>query len=314
MFEMGVLHSKASSLALLCGYLAYLLPLMYSLILLTSGRITLDIVIAMFMASDRVIGPLKNAIIMRQKMLATLPLRRKYMDVKFPSQIGTFDRKKIKNNDIEIMMDKISFSYNQMYQIISDFSMKITSGSRILVTGNSSSGKSTFLDLIQGELSPDKGDITFISNGKQINPKEVYSTISRVYQDSYIFEGTIRDNILLGLKIEDSVILRFIKDLKLDGELGEDCLDFYCSDNGKELSGGQRQRIDIIRALIRKPTILLLDEITSSLDFYNSSIVRKLIYSTSATIIEVAHHYPENIIETFGLDHLHIEKGKILKL
>lgn len=206
----------------------------------------------------------------------------------------------------EIMLDDVTgdlefrsveFTYPKGVFTLQDINLKFSEGSKVAIVGSSGSGKSTFVDLLLGLIEPDKGEILVGGINLQRLDIEQKSFFGYVPQETHIFNGTVRQNLLLRLSKDDisdgdiwdlfhSLDLGdFVNDLpdKLDSELGS---------GGITLSGGQKQRIGIARALIQKPRILVLDEITSALDTKSSASVLETVEqysSSSTTIISVTH-------------------------
>ena len=186
-----------------------------------------------------------------------------------------------------------------MKNILDIQNIKIKKGEIIGIIGPTGSGKSTLLDLIMGLLNPIEGGIYI--NGKDIFSSDKFlekwqKSIAHVPQEIYLFDSTIKDNIICtSLKkefqidhfnevLEISMLKNFIssKGKNLENMVGE---------RGSSLSGGQRQRIGIARALYRNSEVLIFDEATSALDFKTESKIIKNInyFRKDLTIIMVAH-------------------------
>lgn len=190
----------------------------------------------------------------------------------------------------------VSFRYNEKENVIEDISFKIKKGSLTALVGPSGSGKSTVFSLIERFYDPTNGDILLDDvSYKNIDVEEWRQKFSYVSQDTPIFSGTIRDNILYGKndKVTDDKLIEiaafanaheFIVGLS-DGyntEVGE---------RGNQLSGGQKQRIAIARALMRDADFLLLDEATANLDSDSEKQVQKAINTLihKQTTFVIAH-------------------------
>ncbi|EAW37247.1 ABC transporter ATP-binding protein [Lyngbya sp. PCC 8106] len=164
---------------------------------------------------------------------------------------------------------------------ITDFSLQVKPGETIAIVGPSGAGKSTLLNLIIGFLRPTSGKIKLDKQDmNELDLRTYRQFLSVVSQETILFEGTVRENILYGkdtvseqrLKqvVQESNADEFIQNLPhgLQTQIGE---------NGVKLSGGQRQRIAIARALIRDPRVLILDEATSSLDTVSESLIQEAL-------------------------------------
>ena len=193
----------------------------------------------------------------------------------------------------ELYFKNIVFEYSKKdYKI--NLNLNIKSGQKIAIIGESGSGKSTFLDLIMGFHSTFKGNIYL--NKRKVSTENLSGLFSYVPQFVYIFDDTILNNITLGKyeapknfdllnqSLKHSLLDKFIK--KRNNNLNT-----YAGDRGSRLSGGQKQRLGIARALYNNTPILILDEITSSLDDKTSKkIVNELINNKQKTIIFSTHN------------------------
>ena len=192
------------------------------------------------------------------------------------------------------------------------FNIKINKGDKIAVLGESGSGKSTFLNLIMGLLQPIKGDVFL--NKKKVRNSSFMNLFSFVPQSVYVFDDSIFENITLGnySEDEDSKTLKnslsYSRSEKFINNLSKKIF-FKVGENGSKLSGGQKQRIGIARAIYRNSPILVLDEITSSLDNNNAyKIIEQILKIKDKTII-FSTHKPE-LLKHFDII-IRIKEGRI---
>ncbi|KAL2812003.1 P-loop containing nucleoside triphosphate hydrolase protein [Aspergillus granulosus] len=203
----------------------------------------------------------------------------------------------------DIEFQNVSFNYTtRAVPVFRDLNIKIESGQFVALVGPSGCGKSTVVSLLERFYEPTQGAIIF--GGKPIDTIDLASyrsQISLVAQEPKLFNGTIRENLLLGMESTDTASLeeRMIQACK-DAEIHEfiaSLPDGYATELGinaqASLSGGQKQRLCIARALLRRPRLLLLDEATSSLDSQSEKLVQqameRLAGKHELTIIAVAH-------------------------
>ncbi|MBR1825099.1 MAG: ATP-binding cassette domain-containing protein [Alphaproteobacteria bacterium] len=189
----------------------------------------------------------------------------------------------------------VGFEYVPNKPVLQNINLKIKRGETIALVGNSGGGKSTFVSLLPRFYDVTDGQI--LIDGQDIRNYTLESLrdkISVVFQDNFLFSGTIRDNILLGNEnatpeelnhaVEMAFVQDFLKNLPkgLDTDIGE---------RGTLLSGGQRQRIAIARAFIKNAPIVVLDEATSALDNKSEAVVQKAIENLmkDRTVIVIAH-------------------------
>ena len=171
----------------------------------------------------------------------------------------------------EIEIRDLSFSYpGSEKNSLKDISMKITKGQMIGISGEVGSGKSTFIDLLSGLLTPDQGMI-FI-NGvdiRNLDKKILHSFFSVVSQDPFLFSGTVNENVSIGMdRFDEEEVKRVVKLASLDSDVLSfpDKYEQRVGERGITLSGGQKQRMSIARAFSHRAPVLLLDDPLSSVD------------------------------------------------
>lgn len=206
-------------------------------------------------------------------------------------------QKTIANNEFkgEVIFENVNFSYETGLQVLNDINITIPTGKTVALVGTTGSGKSTilklllrFYDVTSGKISIDGLDI------RQMAQDNLRSLIGFVSQDTYLFHGTVRDNILYGSfdKSEDDLInaakmaeaYDFIK-------LLPNGFDTIVGERGQKLSGGQRQRISIARALIKNPHLFIFDEATSAVDNETEAAIQRSLekITSTRTTVMVAH-------------------------
>ncbi len=201
----------------------------------------------------------------------------------------------------DIVFRHISFCYPKTTRkIFDDFSCNIKGGSIVTVTGANGTGKTTFLRLVTGYLEPQKGSIEIASRKlSKWQKKSFRRRIASVFQDSLLITGTIRDNITL--KNTDYTETEILEAIRLSGadsviKRMPEGLEHRIGCDGGGLSGGERQKIAIARALIRKPDILIFDEVTNHLDYESRIMVKKLLVQMRGkTTIFLVSHDPDLI-------------------
>lgn len=178
---------------------------------------------------------------------------------------------------------------------LADVDLEIRAGETIAFVGSSGSGKSTLLNLVLGFIRPARGRVLLDGvDMEALDLRTFRRFVSVVPQESVLFEGTIRDNIVYGLgDVDDARVLAALRDanaLEIVEALPEGW-DTVVGERGARLSGGQRQRLSIARALVRDPRVLLLDEATSALDPESESKVRDALgrLMRGRTTLVVAH-------------------------
>ena len=195
----------------------------------------------------------------------------------------------------EINFSHVNFEYQKDLPVLKDFNLAVKPNETIALVGNSGGGKSTVVNLIPRFYDVKSGSIMI--NGIDIREYDIVSlrnAISFVFQDNYLFSGTIKDNILMGKpEATEEEMANAVKLAHLDEFLGTlpDGIDTIVGERGASLSGGQRQRVAIARALIKNSPIVILDEATSALDNESEAIVQKALDNLmqNRTVFVIAH-------------------------
>ena len=179
----------------------------------------------------------------------------------------------------EIIFDNVSFSYGEEKEVLHGISFTAKPGSVTALVGSSGSGKSTIAGLVATFLNPTAGKITI--DGKDLSKVSLSSYrnhLGVVLQDDFLFQGTIRENILFPRPNSTEKELNFAVKSAYVNEFTDrfdDGLDTVIGERGVKLSGGQRQRITIARAILANPSIFILDEATSNLDTESESLIQQ---------------------------------------
>lgn len=195
----------------------------------------------------------------------------------------------------KITFENINFEYKKDKPVLKNITFEVTKGETIALVGNSGGGKTTIVNLLPRFYKLKKGAIKI--DGISINDiklNDLRAHIAIVFQDNFLFEGTIRDNILLGkLDATEAELHNAIKNSYLEDFINslENGLDTQIGERGVLLSGGQKQRIGIARAFLKNTPILILDEATSALDNQAEHIVQQAIDNLmkDRTVFVIAH-------------------------
>lgn len=203
-----------------------------------------------------------------------------------PEDSGSDDLKEIK----EIEIKGLRFKYEDGKELFQGLSFKIKKGDNVLLKGESGSGKSTLIKLLLGLYRLQEGEISF--NGKdlrKINKKSIRERVGYVSQNIFLFSRSLRENLLLGKEgMGDKELENLLKECGINKN---GVLDQEVSEKGMNFSGGERQRLALVRAIVKYPDIIILDEATANLDLEAEREVEKMVLKKfpDKIIIKVSH-------------------------
>ena len=194
-----------------------------------------------------------------------------------------------------LQFKNVSFSYEKGKEVLHAINFEMKPGSVFALVGSSGSGKSTIAGLAATFLNPNKGEV--LMDGQDLSKVKLSSYrrhLGVVLQDEFLFEGTIRDNILFPrpnateTELQNAVKAGYVNEFT---DRFEDGLETLIGERGVKLSGGQRQRISIARAILANPKIIILDEATSNLDTESEALIQKSLAELvkDRTTIIIAH-------------------------
>ncbi|MCY8927942.1 multidrug resistance ABC transporter ATP-binding protein/permease BmrA [Bacillus subtilis] len=319
LFKLGVREAKVQSLVgpliSLVLMAALVAVIGYGGMQVSSGELTAGALVAFILYLFQIIMPMGQITTFFTQLQKSIGATERMIEILAEEEEDTVTGKQIENAHLPIQLDRVSFGYKPDQLILKEISAVIEAGKVTAIVGPSGGGKTTLFKLLERFYSPTAGAILL---GDE--PIDTYSLeswrehIGYVSQESPLMSGTIRENICYGLErdVTDAEIekaaemayaLNFIKELpnQFDTEVGE---------RGIMLSGGQRQRIAIARALLRNPSILMLDEATSSLDSQSEKSVQQAleVLMEGRTTIVIAHRL-STVVDADQL--LFVEKGEI---
>jgi subfamily B ATP-binding cassette protein MsbA len=195
----------------------------------------------------------------------------------------------------EVSFEDVSFAYEENTEVIHSINFTAPPGTVVALVGSSGSGKSTIAGLAASFLTPQSGKITIDGHDlSKIKLPGYRKHLGVVLQDDFLFEGTIRENILFPRpNASEEALLQAVKAAYVDEftDRFEGGLDTVIGERGIKLSGGQRQRIAIARAVLANPKILILDEATSNLDTESEALIQKSLATLTRgrTTFVIAH-------------------------
>lgn len=193
-----------------------------------------------------------------------------------------------------VELENITFGYSPLDKpLLSGFSLTVGPGQQVALVGGSGSGKSTVSRLISGLYAPWEGVIRIDDQRLEDIPRgALAASVSFVDQDVFLFEGTVRDNIALwDPSVPDEAVVAALEDAALYDVVMRrpGGIQSRVEQDGRNFSGGQRQRLEIARALVRRPSILVLDEVTSALDAETEQLVMDNLRKRGCACVVIAH-------------------------
>lgn len=287
-------------------------------LIISQGDATLTIgtITAMIALVNRLYGPVNSLLNLGVDFTRSLALFTRIFDY-YDKEVTIKSKPDAIKPDLsqtEICYDHVTFTYEQKAPILNDVSFEIPSGKMYAIVGPSGSGKSTLVNLLLRLYDVDSGLVSI--NGTDVRDFDVAylrANIGVVTQDAYLFNGTIRENLLYAKQdatqeeLENACKLANIYDFVAAQELGFDAM---VGNRGLKLSGGEKQRLSLARVVLKDPKILVLDEATSSLDSISENAIQNALerVMTGRTSIVIAHR----LSTVLAADHILVVKDGVI--
>ena len=286
------------------------------------GKITIGMMLAMQMLLINFLTPIIRFVNLGQTLQETKSEISRVDDVLDQSVDRFFAKKQETSNGDTVVklkgfleVNNLKFGYDTLKKpFIEDLSFVIEPGQIIAFVGAIGCGKSTIMNLIKGIYSPWNGNILFDGNPIENMKNDLFlRSLSSVDQNIFLFEGSFKDNITLwDDTISEETIIKAAKDACIHDEIIASDLGYNAIvyEEGRNLSGGQKQRIEIARALVKNPTILLLDEATASVDSDTEKRILQNLQRRGCSLLMVAHR----LSTLRDADEIMVlEKGKVIQ-
>lgn len=295
------------------NYLTKVLVYIIGAFFVVKGEISVGVLIMFTEYFALLFSSLDSVNSKRAALKANTPYyKRIFETLTFPEE--NEEDKEIVSNLQDIIVNNLSFSYREGCETLNNINLTVQKGEYVAIIGKTGCGKTTLAKLLLGLYQPDDGIICFDKhNLSAINKQTLYNQIGIVMQDGFLFNMSIRENLLLSNQeaTEEDLIAVCKRANIYDFVTGlENGFDTVIGERGVKLSGGQKQRLAIASALLKKPKLLIFDEATSSLDKQSEDIINDSIRELAKDItVIVISHKPAAVLRAQKI--VVMDKGKI---
>lgn len=216
----------------------------------------------------------------------------------------------------DIELRQLSYGYDTQEKILDHANLKLSKGCLNVLTGPNGTGKSTTINLILGLLKPQEGAVCY--NGKDISAYTTASCLTQfaiVEQEPFVFQGTLYDNITLGRNISEDIVRQYLHDFAMNylvGDAGD--LSLRIGAKGRTLSSGEKQRLAFIRAIIGEPSVIILDEPTSNIDYATAAFIRQVMSNLAQQCLVICVSHDPILTTNNDLHIFQIENGNYIQL
>ena len=262
---------------------------------LTAGTVILFVNLMNFM-----IGPVSELPALLAGRRAALGLIGKLADA-LEKDGSAGGRRTLSRLEHGIELRDVSFGYEAGKDVLHHVSARFEAGRAYAIVGGSGSGKSTLLNLLLAENTGYRGSVLLDGTElRELSPEALYGLMSVIHQNVFVFNASIRDNVSMFREFPQEALDEAIRRAHLRELLDARGADYLCGENGKGLSGGEKQRVSIARSLLKKSSVLLVDEATAALDVQTAHQVSSDILDlTGMTRIVVTHSLEEALLRRY---------------
>lgn len=314
-FQAARLFALNEGLSDTLSVLSTIAVIFVSAYLVLAGRITMGSLLALVQLSGTFMAPvilMMQNIPKIQSMKAVIARLNEYSECGEDGQI----KKDVPTFEREIIIRNLSFSYDDKASLLSDINLKIEKGGKYAIMGESGCGKSTLIKLLSGYFDDYGGSICY--DGQELGTLDsdrIGAVLAVIHQNVYLFNETVRENILLHEPFSDQELAAAIEKSGVSMFIGEKekGLEHIAGENGAALSGGQKQRVTLARALIRHAPFLILDEGTCALDRKTArEIESSLLDDKDITLLTITHNPSPDLMEKYD-EIFYMKDGRLEK-
>lgn len=314
-FKRGIIYNFSGTLSGIVALLGDMIIMWIGSYQVISGKLTLGELLVFNTLLGFFTDPIKNLIDLQpaiQTAMVSAERLGEIIDLEIEQTKSKLEPKHLKG-DIEIK--NLNFRYGTRELILKNINIQIKQGEKIALVGESGSGKTTLVKLLLKFFDFEKGEININNlNIKDIDNSTLRDRIAYISQDIFLFNKSIKENLMINDEIEIEDIIELSKRVNAYDFISELPLrfDYMIEENGANLSTGQKQRLSILRALLKKPDILIMDEATSNLDAITENIIQNTLNNIhfDMTAIIIAHRLSTVLM----CDRIYVlEKGEIIE-
>ena len=314
-FKRGIIYNFSGTLSGIVALLGDMIIMWIGAYQVISGKLTLGELLVFNTLLGFFTDPIKNLIDLQpaiQTAMVSAERLGEIIDLEIEQTKSKLEPKHLEG-DIEIK--NLNFRYGTRELILKNINIQIKQGEKIALVGESGSGKTTLVKLLLKFFDFEKGEININNlNIKDIDNSTLRDRIAYISQDIFLFNKSIKENLMINDEIEIEDIIELSKRVNAYDFISELPLrfDYMIEENGANLSTGQKQRLSILRALLKKPDILIMDEATSNLDAITENIIQNTLNNIhfDMTAIIIAHRLSTVLM----CDRIYVlEKGEIIE-
>jgi len=298
-FRSGIANNLMGPIYDFSGNLATLLVLLYGIFLITQGQLSIGILVSFLSYTDRFYGPLRQmASLWAGVQTALAAWNRIFEILRLKSDMEILPESKKKDTKSMMHFENVVFGYDEKKPVLKKVNFNFLEGKTYAIVGPTGGGKSTIASLMSRLYDPQQGTVYLNDcDIRTYRPEDLARKIGFILQEQYLFTGTVGENIIYGnpefKNYSKKKLEKLLSELNLENLINkfEDGLDTKITYNSDSISLGQKQLISFIRAIIRHPELLIMDEATANIDTVTEGLLQTIIdkLPKNTTKVIIAH-------------------------